>query len=501
MSPSVSPVKDVDPPSSSTHFFHQIKYWMGKIVTAFLQISSDLYQLLTKVEHAAIPVIKFTQNPPLTTPIKSPLATEIQSPLALPFPDNDELEMDLFIDLDEKKPAPSQKRLSLQLTPGTATKDRIFENYLKSIGFKDISEFLQKGIFFDLDGKSIDAPNVENLTGEYKAEWKIDRDESLHITDPFKLSFQGGFKKGAFHGKGILAKENEMGTFFPILDGQFDDDAFISGLAVSTDGYIEGTFKKGYRSGKGTIRYFKMNDPNDLTTSHMEYHGEFNQCIPDGKGKAFIINLNGIRLLAQGIFKNGILVKGCYHEDDGRIYKGEWFANKEDLTHSFKGCLTNHKNHSSYDGEIQNGIFQGQGKYTIRQFCEYDDVYVDGKGSILHIHKNTFIDYTCIGEFNNGKLYNGEQKVEWEDGKQGIQICKNGTIVESIITTPDGCKYQGIFDKYVLTGNGKVYTPPDGLEAYSGDLVCGIPHGYGTMTRGGEEETGEFIWGHLRTYP
>lgn len=515
MSPPVSPVKHVDQSSPIPIFFHHIKYWMGRLITTCLEIPSYLYQLLTKVKTVALPIIQkspaqsppkspfaFPIQSPLKTPIQSPIPPPITSPLATPLSEKDPTELDLMMDLfDEKKTAPSQRRLSLQLNPGTSTKDRIFENFLKSIGFKDIPTFLQKGIFSDLDGKPVGFPNLENLTGGYKVEWKIDADESLQITDPFTLSFQGEFKEGEFHGAGALVKENHIGSIFPVLDGRFDKNTFISGLAVSDDDYIEGTFKKGCKTGKGTIRYFKTNDPSDPLASHMEYHGEFSQGVPDGKGKALMINLKGIKLLAEGIFNKGILVKGSYYEDDGRIYKGEWSFNIEDLTNKFKGYLTNHKSHSSYEGDIQNGVFHGQGKYTVRQFCEYDDLHLNENHILSHIHKSTFIDYTCIGEFKEGKLFNGKQNIQWEDGKQGIQICENGVVSIMTVTTPDNCKYEGIFEPYVLTGHGKVYTP-DGHEVYSGHLKCGAPHGYGTMTHNGETYNGEFEWGQLvsKTY-
>lgn len=504
MSPQIYPLKEIDHSSPAIHFFHQMTYWMGRLITACVQISNNLYQLLTKVKNIATPAIQSPSKSPVAIPQKTPLSTPIHSPLkknpnpsplATSFSKEDELQLDLMIDsFDEEKPARSQKRLSLQLNPGAATHDRIFENFLKSIGFKDISSFLQKGVFSDLDGKSIDSADVENLTGEYLVEWNIDKDESIHISEPIKLSFQGNFKNGAFHGKGFLAKVNEMGSIFPILNGLFEDDAFISGLAVSADDYIEGTFKKGCKTGEGTIRYFKTNDPHDPLASHIEYHGQFSEGTFNGNGKAFIINLHGIRLLAEGFFKNGNLIKGCYHEDDGRIYQGEWTVNT-DGTHSFKGCLINRKEHSSYDGEIVNARFHGQGKYTLRQFCDYDDLCFEN-GSILKTHKNTFIDYTCIGVFKNGKLWDGEQTIQWQDGKHGIQICENGVIVMTTITTPDGFKFQGTFEPYVLTGHGKVYAP-DGLEIYSGGLECGIPHGYGIMKRDGKVYKGEFQWGQL----
>lgn len=481
--------------SQARGFFTLIKHWMGRIISTGLQASVSLYCLIFRVRNIADPIIQQLPEESPEALKKGQIKTDISpTDKNIPSPilnkeevDTSSIESDdIFEEEEEALP--------------------ILESFFSDLGFININiqEVVSKGLIFDTNGKKLDFVDLDNLTGNYQVEWNFDKEESGH-EDAFILLYRGQFEKGVFHGQGGFSRQESDGSLYLLLEGTFERGAFNSGMMILKDSYIEGTFNKGYRSGKGVIRYFKINSQ-DNQVGRMEYHGEFTQGIPHGKGKVLLIGseideelsqLSGsVKVIAEGEFKNAQIVEGRLYQDDGRVLNGKWPDEKH-----FQGMVISHKEEWSYEGICVEDQFEGPGKLTIRKQYEYEDLApstdeITGEEVINPTRKEGYVQCIYKGEFKLGQISSGEQIIYWPDDKIGSVTFENGRAVKTEISTPDGLKYIGEFDSFTLDGQGQIYNSK-GQELYSGSIKCGFPHGKGHLTEESKVTEGIFEWGRF----
>lgn len=162
--------------------------------------------------------------------------------------------------------------------------------------------------------------------------------------------------------------------------------------------------------------------------------------------------------------------------DDGDVYEGEW----EDGRFNGKGKLT-YSDGGVYEGEWKDGSFNGKGKLTYPNGVVYEGEFkngnFDGEGKLT---------------FSDGKVYEGEFEYNYINGKGKL-------------TFPDGGVYEGEFDHAHRNGEGKE-TNPDG-SIYEGEWKYDERHGKGkeTFSNGtvyeGEFKDDEFNGKGKITYP
>lgn len=490
------PVIDDNPATPTRGFFALIKNWMGRVISLGVQAPISLYRLIFRVQYVASPILKHpsSESSPSSSPAplkKDQIKVEPSPKETIPSPiqKKEKIKKDSAIDIEDIFEEEEEEALP------------ILENIFKNIGFDgSIKEVLLKGIIFDTKGKKIESADLDTLTGTYQVEWNYNDNES----DRSILLYKGQLKKGMLHGQGAFLKQESSGRLFSLLEGTFEQNIFTSGIIVQDDSYIDGTFTKGYRSGKGTIHYFKT-DSSDDQTQRYEYQGEFANGFPHGKGKLLSIESEvngdnqqtwGVRLIAEGEFKEGKIVEGRW-QNDSYVFEGKWLA----LNH-FEGKVTNVVEQWQYEGSYIDNEFEEQGRliehgnYTYDVLEKHTDEDTEEEETVLR-KKNGGVTCTNIGEFKEGDLFNGRIDVSCSDGKKGHRIVENGDVVKTEIFTLDGLKYEGEFPHFTLDGQGKIYDS-EGEELYSGQIKCGYPHGKGRLQEADGVKEGFFKWGQFQ---
>lgn len=508
--------KSLDIPANQG-FLLLIKYWLGRLISTCIHLPISLYKLVCKTQSIASPIIKQISEEKTASPF---LEKKIESKTEL-CPD------------EEKIPSPIQKNDSSQnISLNDQIQDEILEEEEKeekghfptivdglfqNFGFNaPLKEILATGTIFDLQGQKQEGIDFDSFDGQYQVAWNIKSDDSDKID--YQLLYKGNFEKGLFHGEGIFSTlDLADGKFHILLDGRLDRGQFAAGMMVMDNCYIKGTFVNGEKQGTGTIHYFEKKQNHLDQSFHLEYCGEFFQAQPHGKGKFLAIEseeeleeggqlLGGVKLISEGIFKSGSLVKGLL-EIDGKIFDGEW-------NEVFTGTVNCPKNRWKYEGQCLCHVIEGYGlltkieSYECDELTEYEELIDDEeltdeeekKGTVL-IKKTKEVECIYKGLFQKGELFNGEQTVKWTDsigdkvvynGREGIFHFEKGEIIKQEITNPDHLKYVGIFASYTLDGQGTIYND-DNEEIYTGEIKYGFPHGQGYKKT--ENQSGLFQWG------
>jgi len=173
--------------------------------------------------------------------------------------------------------------------------------------------------------------------------------------------------------------------------------------------------------------------------------------------------VNGEWIGSWGVLYHGIRNgKGGYYEE-----KWEGIESEDD------------KNYSKYEGEIKNGLPNGQGTYTFTNGGKYDGEWKNGEPNGQGI--TTFPDGgNYIGEYKNEKR-NGQGTHTWSDGRKYVGDYKDGVRHgHGTFTLPDGFKYEGEWKDGKQNGQG-TETFPDGRK-YVGKYKDGKQYGQGTET-------------------
>ncbi|MCW8126604.1 C13 family peptidase [Microbulbifer halophilus] len=201
---------------------------------------------------------------------------------------------------------------------------------------------------------------------------------------------------------------------------------------------------------------------------------------------------------------------------DGSVYSGEL---EDGLFHG-EGTLT-WPDGSEYRGQFRQGRISGWGRYRFADDCLYEGSFLDGDFEGKGHYKCG--DTTWQGQFRQGELlkgsvawaeggsYTGEFR-EWEPDGEGHRTTaegahyegtfENGYLVQGSYRDEQGYRYDGGFEYGYYNGEGRL-TRPDGTSIQA-TFEYGEAHGEGVRileTDSGEtkEESGYFVSG--RYYP
>lgn len=276
----------------------------------------------------------------------------------------------------------------------------------------------------------------------------------------------------------------------------------IGKIIFSTGEVYKGEIKNGVPKGRGKF-FLKdqtcfeiVQESRDKKQINMTlpdgtiYQGEINKKGQyDGQGKLTFADIPGHEgEFREGEFQNDKFLNGREKitYDSGATYEGDIkdckFHGQGKLT--FTG-IPNHE--SEYqEGEFLNGEFiNGKEKMTNNDDSVYEGEIKDGQ---FHgLGKMTFtgipgreLDFQ-EGEFQNGKLYNGKEKVTLSSGDFYEGEIKNGELNNGYakIIYDDGRVYEGEYKNGKPDGQGKMDTPKG---VYEGKYKNGLPAGLGKFT-------------------
>lgn len=188
--------------------------------------------------------------------------------------------------------------------------------------------------------------------------------------------------------------------------------------------------------------------------------------------------------------KNKIVpVPTDHYEGDGYVYDGEI----EDGKFNGKGKVT-YTNGNVYEGDFKDGNFEGIGIFKFNNIDGKWNVYegefknneFDGTGELKYAN-----GYVYKGDFKNGN-FDGPGKMKYEDGS-----LYEGEIIHGLRNGPGKMKYksgdiyEGNFKDDQLNGKGKI-TENNG-DIYKGEIENGLRNGKGEITyKNGNVKEGEF---------
>jgi len=485
-SPLLSP--RLDPSSSDRRFLLNLKYWMGRLISACAELSVNLCDLICKINGTAQPILDDAAEE-VEDPSSKKIISSESSPTPIKLPPSGQ-KTDVFSDEDDL------------LTEDDENLEPIMDALFANLGIASTTkEAMASGYIFNLNGVQQEGKNRVHLNGVYQMEWKVPVGEDQAYRT---VLYKGNFSKGEFHGTGTLLTQIENEPFYVVLDGSFEKGLFASGLIMMDDCYIEGSFTNGEKTGKGLIHYIvPMEDSKGFSVTdsegkevYKEYRGEFYAARPHGKGKMVYVTSDGVKFVSEGEYQSGNLIKGRLQKGSS-IFDGTW---EEDV---FTGTIRNSKKRWRYQGQCVENRFEGKGELVRLQTYKYKEFEQEDEGNngatqeIPLVTKKGEVKCTYSGEFKDNEIYKGLCEMEWTTAEQnGVAQFDEGSMVNVEVKAKNGMIYRGQFQDFGLTGTGTISTP-DGDERYSGEMKYGYPHGAGRLIVGGKIKKGNFEWGNI----
>jgi len=304
--------------------------------------------------------------------------------------------------------------------------------------------------------------------------------------------YEGGFKDGLRHGKGVLILGN--GDSYA---GEFERNNFHGEgiLRLKSDDVFSGSFRVGKPSGKmkidyasgdgyeGELKLGKYHGTGKLVYHGKKgtYEGEWSNGLSHGKGSRMYCN--GSKYVGE--FLNGeIHGNGIMYYVNGDQYVGEL---RFGHLHG-KGCYA-YAFGDRYEGGFMHGAIHGEGKYTFADGGYYIGEYMNTKkkklvdgGGEFHIPDGIRHGFG-IRVFLNGNKYEGK----WVNGNMDSEV--------ALYHKAEGSKYEGGFRNNQRYGQGreefgnvldKPFTCPmghrhkgQGYCVYTGKFARDFFHGQG----------------------
>lgn len=322
---------------------------------------------------------------------------------------------------------------------------------------------VHSGTEYEYDGHWKD--DVKEGFGKYTSDFFLSSD-----TDDYEFHYEGMFKNGLVHGRGIMTyKDGEE------YDGEWKNGVKSGEFTVKygNGDVYKGSLEKGKLHGHG-VYTFASGDSNEGEWKDGERSGLFVVRYRDG-GKY------------EGPFerdhKHG---QGVYTAANGTCSRGEW----KDGVKSGEFTVEYH-NGDQYKGLFERDKKNGRGVYTLANGTSFEGEWQNGQRS-----------GEFVVRFANGHKYEGNMEKNLRNG-YGVYTLANGTCFrgtwkEDIMTgefTVDyanGDKYEGNFEHNVRSGYG-VLTMADGT-CYRGDWKDDKWSGHGCIKfPNGEQYEGDFL--------
>ncbi len=240
---------------------------------------------------------------------------------------------------------------------------------------------------------------------------------------------------------------NQWGWFLKSNGDKFEGKYF--GEIVGGKPHGKGTtiYPNGFKSGDGKVELvgeWKEGEPWNITRYNKS--GEITAKWVNG-----VMTDKGSVVMEKS--QQGILYRVHYNSDWKEGGK-KWFKSRYDLLSAAKSA--DERKYVVFEGDILNGVPNGQGTFTWsngeKYVGEFKDGEKHGQGTLTHLNGEKY-----VGEFKDGTL-NGQ-----------------GTY-----TFPNGAKYVGVFKDGERNGQG-TFTWSDGRK-YVGEFKDDKKHGQGTFT-------------------
>eukprot|EP01088_Endostelium_zonatum_P021360 TRINITY_DN8381_c0_g1_i1.p1 TRINITY_DN8381_c0_g1~~TRINITY_DN8381_c0_g1_i1.p1 ORF type:complete len:1131 (-),score=296.07 TRINITY_DN8381_c0_g1_i1:134-3526(-) len=230
---------------------------------------------------------------------------------------------------------------------------------------------------------------------EYVGQWNSGKKTGNGtITYTLGYVFEGSFAEDKFNGFGKLTCND--GTFY---EGEYKDDKFCGqGKLQSHEGYYEGGFEDGMRSGYGKMTWFSGNwtyeggwkaDNRHGKGTYQKgdasyiYEGDWVEDKQEGNGKITLANGAG------GIYEGGVKDGKKFGEGVHQTYVGTYTGSFADDKKTGKGKFL-YPDGSSYEGEWQNDVHFGTGTQTEADGSKYHGKWMKGQrqGMGLFLYKD-----------------------------------------------------------------------------------------------------------------
>ncbi|WP_068468463.1 hypothetical protein [Candidatus Protochlamydia phocaeensis] len=336
----------------------------------------------------------------------------------------------------------------------------LLQEILEQDSSLSLNDFLKTGIIWDAEGKKQIRTPLEQLNGTFTIVW------------PNKCIYRGKIKNGKLNGKGYISLIDN-GKELLAVDGKFEDNILRQGFFNEGNRLFEGKFIQGYATGSGSIKYWNSKEISQ--SFDLEYKGEFRKGRPHGRGKFLELVDGNIEVKMAGFFDRGNLKEGFLRLRDGRVCKGQF--NNGIFR---KGIISDPRNNSIYEGEVENNNPHGLGKIESSHIFE-----CDGESVQLTIKAS--------GRFIEGKFVEGEENFIWE-GQQ-----KSGHLMVSLNTNEDQELIINEEEDNILTRTFTFSPPPKEMKdiaflngkgtirlttlncIYEGQIQNGVPDGQGKL--------------------
>jgi len=352
-------------------------------------------------------------------------------------------------------------------------------------------------------GKGVfDWPNGQSYEGDFVDNQRTGKGV---FTSPNGESYEGDFVDNQRTGKGLIVWPNG-----DLYEGDFvHNQRTGKGIFVWSDGKrYEGDFLRDKRTGKGALVW-----PNGK-----RYEGDFVEDKRTGKG--ICLWPRGSRY--EGDFlDNKMTGKGIYTWPDGNRYLGDFINDQKSGKGIFlwangdryEGDFVDGKQHgtgifvwhdgNSYRGDFVDDTRTGKGVFVWRDGNRYEGDFVDGKMTGKGIHRWPDLD-RYEGNFIDGKMTGkgafihangGREEGDFVDGQyQGFLFDSVRISETSILTWPDGRRYEGQLVNGKRTGFGSIVYPSG--DRYVGDWVEDHCTGKGVFEyANGDRYEGDFVDG------
>jgi hypothetical protein len=251
------------------------------------------------------------------------------------------------------------------------------------------------------------------------SKYRLHIDEPLNFTDESRTDvYKGGYKDYAFHGYGILIKND--GSLFEGLWEMGTLNGFCRIISENGD-YYQGYVKNGIPEGQGTYRNNNIiytgqwtdGKMNGIGTEVLEdgstYTGSFKYGVKNGKGK---FTWPDGSYYEGDIKENNFEGLGLYVWADGRKYEGEWYKNE----FSGKGEYI-YRDKSIYEGDFIKHKRSGLGRMKYGPNREYYGFWVNDKQEGLGCY--TLNNDVKMGYWFHGGLINrlapDKYKQKWNE--------------------------------------------------------------------------------------